>query len=119
MDNDDSRVQNPRDEPITNNATEDTLPNEIKALSGRKFIGDELKTYGDAMGQKEEGMLQMSGFNNNSVHLGKVRATCQNSIDLQVDIQCYQQVCRDTRKSSVLQQFLRDTKKSDSASKSV
>ena len=64
-------------------------------------------------------MLRISGFNNNSIHLDEIRATCQDSIDLQVDIQCYQEVCRDTRKSSVLQQFLRDTKKSDPASKSV
>ena len=115
MDNDEPNEQSTRDIPITNNATEDTLPIEIKALSGRKFTGDELKTYGDAMGEKEEGMLRVSGFNNNSIQLDEIRATCQGSIDLQVDIQCYQEVCRNTRKSSVLQRFLRDTKKSDPA----
>ena len=34
-------------------ATETKLPNEIKALSGRKFMGDKLTTYGDAIGKKE------------------------------------------------------------------
>ena len=119
MDNDDLSVQNTQDEPITNNAQEDTLPNEIKALSGRKFTDDELKTYGDAIKKKEEGMLRISGFNNNSINLDEIRATCQDSIDLQVDIQCFQEVCRDTRKSSILQRFLKDTKKSDPTSKSV
>ena len=51
---DDPSEKSTRDIPITNNATEDTLPNEIKALSGRKFTGDELKTYGDAMGKKKK-----------------------------------------------------------------
>ena len=64
-------------------------------------------------------MLRILGFNNNSINLNKIRATCQDSIDLQVDIQCFQEVCRDTRKSSLLQRFLRDTKKSDPTSKSV
>lgn len=40
-------------------------------------------------------------------------------MDLQIDIQCYQEVSRDTRKSSILQRFLTDTKKIDRASKSV
>ena len=52
MDIDDPSVQNPQDELITNNTPGDTLPNKTKALSGRKFTGDELKTYGDAMGKK-------------------------------------------------------------------
>ena len=34
---------------------ETKLPNEIKALSSRKFIGEELTTYGNAIGKKKEG----------------------------------------------------------------
>ena len=103
----------------TNNDTEVRLPNKIEALSGRKFKGDELTTYGDEFGRKEEGMLRISGFNTISIQLDEIESTCQESIDLQVDIQCYQEVCRDTRKSSILQQFLSNTKKRDRASKSV
>ena len=36
-----------------------------------------------------------------------------------MDIQCLQEVCQDTRNSTVLQRFLTDTKKSDKASKLV
>lgn len=57
MDNHDSRAKNPREEPTTTSPAVDTLPNDIKALSGQKFIGDELKTYGDAIKKKQEGML--------------------------------------------------------------
>ena len=86
MDDDDTGAKNPQDKPTTNNAAEDTLPNEIKVLSGRKFTGDKLKTYRDAIKEKEEGLLRISGFNNNSINLYEIRATCQDSIDLQVDI---------------------------------
>ena len=49
-----------RDEPTTtNNATEVKLPNEIKALSRQKLTDNELKTYGDAMEEKEEGMMRV------------------------------------------------------------
>ena len=87
MEKDDETTEKyPRDEPINNNPAEEMLPNEIKALSGRKFTGDELKTYGEAVKEKEEGMLRISGFNTNSINLDEIRATCQDSIDLQVDI---------------------------------
>ena len=95
------------------------LPNEIKALSGRKFKGDEFKTFGDAIKPKAKRMLCSSGFNTNSIKLDKIKATCQDSMDLQVNIQCCQEVCRDSRQSSILQQFLKDTKSMDRASKSV
>ena len=95
----------------TNNDNEVKLINEIKALSGRKFKGDKLTTYRDAFGPKEEGMLRISGFNTNSIQLDEIESTCQESIDLQVDIQCYQEVCQDTRKSPILQRFLTDTEK--------
>ena len=58
-----------------NDTTEIKLPNEIEALSGRSFIGDELTTYGDAMGQKKEGMIKISGFNTNSIKLNEIRST--------------------------------------------
>ena len=64
-------------------------------------------------------MLQISGFSTNSIQLNEIKPTYQESIDLQIDIQCYQEVCRDTRKSSILQRFLKDTKTMDRASKSV
>ena len=118
-DDDETKEKYPRKKPTNTNTVKDMLPNEIKALSGRKFTGDKLKTYGDEIKKKEEGMLRISGFNNNSINLDEIRATCQDSIDLQVDIQCFQEVCRDTRKSSILQRFLKDTKKSDPTSKSV
>ena len=57
MDDDDTIAKYPWDEPPINNASEATMPNEIKALSGRKFTGDKLKTYGDTIKKKEEGML--------------------------------------------------------------
>ena len=38
----------------TNNAIEVKLPNEIKALSGRKFTGDELTTYRDEIGERKK-----------------------------------------------------------------
>ena len=100
-------------------ATKTKLLNEIKALSGREFIGDELTTYGDAIGKKKEGMIRILGLNTNSIQLDEIRSTCQESIDQQVDIQCFQEVCRDMRNSTVLQRFLIDTKKSDKESKSV
>ena len=59
----------------------DSLPNEIKALSGRKFTGDEMTTYGDAIEKKKEEMIQISGFNTNSIQLDEIRSTCQGSID--------------------------------------
>ena len=43
----------------------------------------------------------------------------RHGMDLQVNIQCYQEVCCDTKKSSILQQFLNGTKSIDRASKSV
>ena len=64
-------------------------------------------------------MIRILGVNTNSIKLDEIRSTCQKSIDQQKDIQCLQEVCRDTRKSTILQQFLTDTKKSDRASKSV
>ena len=48
-------------------ATETKFPNKIKVLSGKKFIGNELTTYGDAIVKKKEGMIQISGFNTNSI----------------------------------------------------
>ena len=58
---DDSSNQNTRAAPNNinkeKNVTKLKLPNEIKALSGRKFIGYELTTYGDAFGPKKEGMI--------------------------------------------------------------
>ena len=95
------------------------MPNEIKALPGRKFTGNELTTYGNMIDEKKTGMIQISGFNTNSIRLDEIKSTCQESIDQQIDIQCFQEVCRDTRKSTILQRFLTDTKKSDRASKSV
>ena len=58
------------------------MSNEIKALSGRKFIGDELTTYGDELGRKKEGMIRISGFNTNSIQLDKIRSTYRESIDV-------------------------------------
>ena len=57
MDKVDTSAKYPREEPTINNAAKETLPNEIKALAGQKFTGDKLKTYGDAIKKKEEGML--------------------------------------------------------------
>ena len=91
----------------------DSLQNEIKALPGRKFTGDELTTYGDAKNKK------ISGFNTNSIKLEEIRLTYQESIDQQIDIQYFQEVCRNTRNSTILQRFLIETKRSDRASKSV
>ena len=95
------------------------LQNEIKALSGRKFTGTELITYGNKIEEKKTRMIRISGFNANSIKLDEVGATCQESIDQQIDIQCFQEVCRDTRRSNIRQQFLTETKKSDRASKTV
>ena len=69
--------------------------------------------------QKKEGMIRISDFDTNSLQLDEIASTCQESIDIQVKIQCYQEVCQDTRNSSMLQQFLKDSKKSNRASKSV
>ena len=55
-------------------ATEINLQNEIEALSGRKFKGDELTKYGDVFGQKKEGMIQIFGFNINSIQLDDIRS---------------------------------------------
>ena len=85
-DDNETKENSPLDEPTNNNPAKQILPNEIKALLGRKFTRDELKTYGDEIKKKEEGMLRISGFNNNSINLDEIRATCQDSIDLQVDI---------------------------------
>ena len=95
------------------------LRNEIKAMSGRKFTGTELITYGNKIEEKKTGMIRISGFNPNGIKLDKICATCQESVDQQIDIQCFQEVCRDTRRSNIRQQFLTETKKSDRASKSV
>ena len=55
METDDLSKHSTRDVPTnTNNATEVKLPNEIKALSGRKFTGDELTTYGDEIGERKK-----------------------------------------------------------------
>ena len=90
-------------------------PNTIKALSGHKFQGDKLTTYGDVIEPKVKGILQISGFNTNSITLDEeIEAKRQASMDLQVDIQCYQEVCWNTRRSPILQQFLKDTKKHES-----
>ena len=64
-------------------------------------------------------MIQISGFNTNSFQLDEIRSTCQESINQQVDIEYFQEVCRDKRNNTVLQRFLIDTKKSDKASKLV
>ena len=94
---DNSSNQNTRDVPnnINNDkeATEIKLSNGIEALSGRKFKGDELTTYRDAFGPKKEGMIRISGFNTNSIQLDEITSTCQELIDLQADIRCYQEVC--------------------------
>ena len=108
-----------KEESTNTNPTKDMPPSEIKAMSGRNFTGEEVKTYGDPIKEKEEGMLRISGFNNNSISLDEIQATCQDSLDLQIDVQCFQEVCRDMSKSSILQRFLKDTKKSDPTSKSV
>ena len=105
-----------RPNPLPNN---NLLPNEIKALSGRNFTGDELTTYGDVIEEKKTGMIQILGFNTNSIKLDEIRSICQESIDQQIDIQCFQEVCRDMRNSTILQQFLTETEKNDRSSKSV
>ena len=53
------------------------LRNEIKAMSGRKFTGTELITYGNKIEEKKTGMIQISGFNANGIKLEGIRATCQ------------------------------------------
>ena len=118
-DNEDKATKKHPQESTNTNPTEERPPNEIKAMLGRKFTGDEVKPYGDAIKEKEEGTLRISGFNNNSINLDEIQATCQDSLDLQIDVQCFQEVCRDMNKSSILQRFLKDTKKSDPTSKSV
>ena len=95
------------------------LQNEIKALPGRKLTSNELNTYGNMIDEKKKGMIQISGVNTNSTKLKEIRSTCQESINQQIDIQCFQEVCRDTRKSIILQQCLTDTNESDRASKLV
>ena len=50
-------------------------------------------------------MIQTSGFNTNNIQQDGIRSTYQESIDLQVDIQSYQEVCWDIEQSSILQQF--------------
>ena len=120
---DDSSDCNTRVIPNNTNNDKDTtsikLANEIKALSGTKLINDELTTYGDEFGQKEEEMIQISGLITNSIQLDESRSTCLESINLQVDIQGFQEICQDTRNNFILQRFLKDTKKSDRASKLV
>ena len=69
--------------------------------------------------QPHVGITQISGFNTNGIKLDEIRSLCQESIDQQKDIQCFQEVCRDTRNSTILQQFLTDIKRSNRASKSV
>ena len=95
------------------------LQNEIKALPGRKFKGTELITYRNEIEEKKTGTIQILDFNPNGIKLDEIRATCQESIDQQIGIQCFQEVCRDTRRSNIHQRFLTETKKSDRASKSV
>ena len=95
------------------------LRNEIKAMSGRKFTGTKLITYGNKIEEKKTGTIRISGFNPNGIKLDEIRATCQGSVDQQIDIQCFQEVCRDTRRSNIRQRFLTETKKSDRALKSV
>ena len=56
--------------------------------------GDKLNTYGDKFEPKAEGMLHILGFNTKSIQLDE-KITCQDLIDLQVNIQCYQELCRD------------------------
>ena len=123
LESDDSSNRNTRAAPNNINEKKDAaeikLPSGIKTLSGRKFKGDELTTYGDALGQKKEGMIQTSGFNTNKIQLDEIRSTYQESIDQQVDIQCFQEVCRDIRNSTILQRFLIDMKKNDKAPTSV
>ena len=50
--------------------------NVIKALSSQKFQGDELKTYRDEIKPKTKGMLQISGFNTNSIQLDEIKIIC-------------------------------------------
>ena len=57
----------------TSSPSNDLLPNGIKALPGRKFTGDELTTYGDAIKKKKTGMIRISGFNTNSIKLDEIR----------------------------------------------
>ena len=71
-----------------------------------------MTTYGDTIEKKKTGMIQISGFNTSSIQLDKIRSTCQESINQQIDIQCFQEVCRDTKNSTILQRFLTDTSKS-------
>ena len=82
------------------------LRNKIKAMSGRKFTGTKLITYGNKIKEKKTGMIRILGFNPNGIKLDEIRATCQESVDQQIDIQCFQEVCRDTRRSNVRQQYL-------------
>ena len=69
--------------------------------------------------EKETGMILISVFHTSSIKLDKIRITCQESIDQQLDIQFFQKVCRDKRRSNIRQQFLTDTKRSDRASKTT
>ena len=64
-------------------------------------------------------MIQISGFNANGIKLDEIRSTCKKSIDQQINIHCFQEVCRDKRRSNIRHRFLTETKKSDRASKSV
>ena len=105
-----------RPNPLPSN---DLLPNDIKALPDRKFPRDKLTTYGDVIKEKKTGMIQISGFNTKSIKMDEIRSTCQESNNQQIDIQCFEEVCTDTKKSTILQRFLTDTNKSDRASKSV
>ena len=56
-------------------------------------------------------MIQILGFSINSIQLDEIRSTCKESIDKQICIQCFLEVCRDTRKINILQQFFTDTRK--------
>ena len=59
VDDEETKEKYPQDKQTNNNPAKEMLPNEIKALSGRKFTGDELKTYGDEIKKKEEGMIRI------------------------------------------------------------
>ena len=53
----------------------------IKSLPGRKFTGNELTIYGNIIDEKKTGMIQISGFNTNSIKLDEIRSTYQEAID--------------------------------------
>jgi hypothetical protein len=124
-DKDDDSVINLLEETTSSMRIRGGATNESEEKDEDRFILEELddeesEPIGGLMDEpKLPGMIRISGCNPNGIKAHQLKSHLQNSMDLQVDIQCYSEVNIDFLQTQQRQRFYENTKSMDRQARSV